>query len=1262
MPCLLLTDRRRYNGYDLLATQDGVDVNELLDDQSIMSPQMTDGSRQEESSRRCRCKKHCKYCDIIICVLVLFVMSAVSLSLGWYSWFGLETQPVIDKSIDAFSIPNHEAYKRYGALQMAESQTRHRLKRDTSHNDDLNKMTMHNEDESRKKRSINKRCALRVQTVPRWKMHLVYLAKGSDRNMFTKERLELVHKVEKQIMNHPQYGQFCFKDLHMAIIDPAIKENKGCAPLNSLMTYFFPTQDSNGQIHYDGLGSHIDDVDSALKFAMNHDEFYYFVDEKINRTYPKSRLIRTEVLFGFPLPDYECGESHEQKEKFKNFEITYIDILSKASNDKVQVLYGGNELFDYEIDSTFWGDITMAAYSLGSIFIIMFILTSFSPWLTVCGIWSILLSFPVAFFFYRVVFKINALGILNGAAAFVIIGIGVDDVFVFINIYHQSNHRSELTSRIFYTLRTAGVATFFTSFTTAAAFAANIASSIPAVYEFGLFMSLIVCSCWITVFIVMPPTLYLWQRLFSRCELRCYRGCKGKTTDCESDGSTSTHSSSISASGSIDVPMLQIDDDPTATFNTETGNDEPMIVLDPVFETPQHTPNTSTMPGFNIGKYILKFLSNYIAPVITHIKGKWIIIGVHLCILMTSIGLLSQLQPASHPPQLFHPDTNLQQLLDLKANFSILDNLRCDRCSGLYMGKYCQLVTVGDVLVFIGTVSNSRECSGLYMVRTVSNSRGCSGLYMSRYPSSKPKVSQPKHNALLPPIFNHATLPQKPQTLPQTTTLSTTEENTAVPHTTASPTTEPTTTLKTTTQKVTLHHEMRHHPTPRPVYPNRPKWKPAERDTAKPVKEGFNACKNNSCNNVKDRPRIQSGTTVYVVFGIKELMLPKVRTGHVINEDKGTVMYNDELPEAFSMNNLQSDKTKKILSDLCTICHRIAQNHHLVQNGSAQCIPAQVPYQMQRFIDMIPECRNLPQSLESYHHQHLDHALGGLNVNRTLKWIAFAFESTTSKGDSYFKAYQKYLEWDRFIEKIKTDILDADSPLRDIYQTSEFWKKVMIEIVAVYSAIYGLVLSLVICIIAVAIFTGHVVLLSIVAFTIIAMICCVVGIFYMAGWEMGAIEAISLSILVGSSVDYCVHLVEGYIIAGKTVLMEGRKNKELRKERTIYALRHIGVAIISSAITTIIAAIPLTQTVIQPFSKFGDILLINTSISILFTITLCAPLLSTFAPARYKASLKAMLKAFIGTCISICVIVIIIYIISKTAFPVPGPNGNPIFP
>ena len=76
----------------------------------------------------------------------------------------------------------------------------------------------------------------------------------------------------------------------------------GCVPLNSLLTYFYPSKNSDGKIIYDGMGKNLADVDSALKLAMNHETFYYYVDDKINKTFPRSHLMRSEVLFGAPLP------------------------------------------------------------------------------------------------------------------------------------------------------------------------------------------------------------------------------------------------------------------------------------------------------------------------------------------------------------------------------------------------------------------------------------------------------------------------------------------------------------------------------------------------------------------------------------------------------------------------------------------------------------------------------------------------------------------------------------------------------------------------------------------------------------------------------------------------------------------------------------------------------------------------------------------------------------------------------------------------
>ena len=64
------------------------------------------------------------------------------------------------------------------------------------------------------------------------------------------------------------------------------------------------------------------------------------------------------------------------------------------------------------------------------------------------------------------------------STAVVLVVSGVDDVFVFINIFRQSTHLKSVNRRLMYTIRTAGVATFYTSFTTAMAFASNIASSV----------------------------------------------------------------------------------------------------------------------------------------------------------------------------------------------------------------------------------------------------------------------------------------------------------------------------------------------------------------------------------------------------------------------------------------------------------------------------------------------------------------------------------------------------------------------------------------------------------------------------------------------------------------------------------------------------------------------------------------------------------------------------------------------------------------
>ncbi|KAH9492822.1 Protein dispatched 3 [Bulinus truncatus] len=1237
----------------------------------------------------------CKWYLIVLSIFITLAFISLNVGLGYYGIFVYKPDLlVIDKSVKSFSIPNHEAYIHYESFMLAKKNVTVRYRRSVDNftvNNYFNFSSVetkpsfnvhqvlrkpvffkkqeatvfsnvfslpesHGEDWTGTFRNINRRqkrassqvgCLYEYQSRAKWKMHVIYLADGdNDKNMFTKERLQTAHEIERKIMQHPDFVNFCLRDPYLEKYIPALQNMGGCVPPNSLLTYFFPSQDVQGRIYYDEMGTTIGDIDSALKMAMNHESFY-FVDDKINKTYPKSQLLRTEILFGVPLQGYCSGEGSkkDQDDKFRNFIVTYIDLLSKASTEKVRVLYGGNEIFDYEVTTTFWNDVRLAVISLVAIFILMLVL-SLSLFLTIVGIVVIGLSFPISLFFYRVVFGINALGILNGAAAFVIIGIGVDDVFVFINVYRQAAHLQSFVQRIKYTIKVAGVATFFTSFTTAAAFAANIASSIPAVHDFGLFMSLIVSACWISVFILMPPALYLYACIFEPLEIflfSCLCCCHNNKVEVNEGFTQDLAGENGIIEDDDDVQMLNIE----ANDNELPVNlcDDEMLLMDDPYSTvggrlriltdndtrtteQEVTNHTDGEQSYNenvyLGKLIYRFLMFLTDRLV--IPARYIVIGVSVVLLIISCVLMSRLRPSTHPPQLFRPDTNIQQLLDLKANFSFIDAVQCDRCSGLY---------------------SLNHSSGMNPPPSVKSDSTPATPFNN--PATEGTLASPFNN----PATDAPGQPTQPPFLPPTARPVVSEETTTKSYTWTLPwrttTTSRSTPLTTYRDVMTTYRDVM--TTYRDVMTTVMPGYTADTVTKKliPVNNTFDPCLQQSCNNLKDRPLLESGATIYVVFGVLGIDRSKEDVGHVIDQYKSTTVFDSEFSKAFDFKN---GKLKEYFKELCSVCNMLANNTELVKPGSAQCIPDIVSRNFLPIIVMlqeIPECRNLP-NINSINPTHAQaRAEGGLNLRtHQLIWLAFAFESTTSESQAYFDAYKHYEKWEALMSHIKSSVLSPGSPLKSMFQTSQFWTKVMMEVVAVNSAIYGLVLSMIICVISVAIFTGHLLLLLIIVIAIIAMICCVVGIFYLAGWEMGAVEAVSLSILVGSSVDYCVHIVEGYILAGKKVSLSiGKSASDIRKERASHAVRHIGVAIVCSALTTIIAAVPLTQTVIQPFSKFGSILLINTTVSLVMTMTLAVALLAVIAPARYRGTWKSYLKATVSVIVLTGAFFLSLFIASK---------------
>ncbi|XP_067328868.1 protein dispatched homolog 3 isoform X1 [Anolis sagrei] len=1135
----------------------------------------------------------------------------------------------------------------------------------------------------------NAMASANTQTHAHWRIELIFLARGdAENNIFTSERLVTIHEIERRIMDHPHFREFCWKP-HEVLKDLPLGSYSYCSPPSSLMTYFFPTE-RGGKIYYDGLGQDLADIRGSLELAMTHPEFYWYVDEGLSAENMKSSLLRSEILFGAPLPSYYSVEDRweEQRRKFQSFVVSYVALLAKQSTSKVQVLYGGTDLFDYEVRKTFNNDMLLAFISSSCIAVLVYILASCSVFLSFFGIASIGLSCLVALFLYHVVFGIQYLGILNGVAAFVIVGIGVDDVFVFINTYRQATHLKDLNLRMIHTIQTAGKATFFTSLTTAAAYAANIFSQIPAVHDFGLFMSLIVSCCWVAVLFTMPAALGIWSLYLSPMENACQASCSQKCTKEDtlhiSDGLLiSTEEGDGPGQRTLpylddDIPLLDVEEDPVSL---ETG-DVPLVSVLP--ENPQINPKDSSH-GHLIGRLqeLLQCWVHWSA-----VRNKWVIVGLFLSILILSIFFASRLHPASRAPLLFRPDTNIQVLLDLKYNLSA-EGISCITCSGLFQEKPRNLQN--NIRT---SLEKKKRGSGMAWGShgslmgdggAIQDPQGTVYIFKSKG-QGRPVVYRFSLNATVPapwqmvstgdgdvPSFQVYRVPYGNFTKRLTACMSTVGHLQQM-----GPKKWMMTSLscdakrgwkfdfsfyvaaKEQQRTRKLYFAQSHKPpyhgrvclappgcflSSSPDGPNKGfLYVPSERAAPKTklsITSGFNPCGNASCGKPAVRPLVDTGAMVFVVFGILGVNRTRSMDNHVIG-DMGSAVYDDDF-----------DLFKEVGS-LCRICKAIASNAELVKPGGAQCLPS--GYSISSVLQMLhPECKDLPEP--NLLPGQLSHGAVGLKDGK-VQWISMAFESTTYKGKSSFQTYSDYLKWETFLQG-QLQQFPEGSALRRGFQTCEHWKQIFMEIIGVQSALYGLILSLVICVAAVALFTTHVLLLVPVLLTILGVVCLVVTIMYWSGWEMGAVEAISLSILVGSSVDYCVHLVEGFLLAGENLPLHLAEDPvSSRQWRTIEATRHVGVAIVSSAVTTVIATVPLFFCIIAPFAKFGKIVALNTGISILYTLTVSTTLLSVMGPPFFTRSRTSFLKALAGVLLAALVSLGVCLVLLRSGFRIPLPNGT----
>ena len=190
-----------------------------------------------------------------------------------------------------------------------------------------------------------------------------------------------------------------------------------------------------------------------------------------------------------------------------------VERFNRENDDLDVAAWAGGVLISWELEQ---GVLNAAKLSLIGVVVMLLYITLHlaSPLLACAGLGGVVLSFPVTWFVYVQLFGIAYMGLLNFLALFVIIGIGVDDIFVFIDAWKQSAlHHSSLMERMDYAYRRSMYAMAITSLTDACAFYANCLSQITIVRLFGVFMGTIVLVNFLLVLTAFPALVVLRFRL-----------------------------------------------------------------------------------------------------------------------------------------------------------------------------------------------------------------------------------------------------------------------------------------------------------------------------------------------------------------------------------------------------------------------------------------------------------------------------------------------------------------------------------------------------------------------------------------------------------------------------------------------------------------------------------------------------------------------------------------------------------------------------
>jgi predicted RND superfamily exporter protein len=244
----------------------------------------------------------------------------------------------------------------------------------------------------------------------------------------------------------------------------------------------------------------------------------FFFDKRFDENNLESQYSRAVLSLGGPYEGYSDLEDvdDEQYDKLVAwFDKKHRDrlITNADADDRFGIILFASALSNDEFLQLLQWDVMLATISL--VFVFLFIaFGSGSFYMAIMGMLEILWSLPIAWCIY---FQVLGFSVVSGLATltlYIVLAIGADDIFVFVDAYKQSLYEGpavlrDFETRLSWTYNRAASAMLITSFTTMAAFVATAVSPLVSIASFGIFAALVILADYILVITWFCSTVIL---------------------------------------------------------------------------------------------------------------------------------------------------------------------------------------------------------------------------------------------------------------------------------------------------------------------------------------------------------------------------------------------------------------------------------------------------------------------------------------------------------------------------------------------------------------------------------------------------------------------------------------------------------------------------------------------------------------------------------------------------------------------------------